>query len=74
MRMNQQKALFYMPRWGLLWYSKTRLDGLQEHLMFENRELLIFRRRSDARAYANQKYGYIKTRKDLRAEGEDEAL
>ena len=66
--MSEHKERFYKPRWGLLWHAKNRLSGCREHLMFENCELLMFTRRSDARAFAHQKYGYIKTRHDLRVE------
>ncbi len=59
---------FFTPKWGLLWHSKDRLDGVREHLIYENCVPMIFQRRSEARAYATQRYGYIKTRKDLRSE------
>ena len=59
-------------RWGLLWHSNTRLDGQRKWLMWEDRlkdtALLMFRTRQEARQFALKKYGYIKTRQDLRHE------
>ena len=54
-------------KWGLLWCVKMREDGSKkEHLIWEDRKPLIFHTQQEARAYAAAKYGYIKTRADLR--------
>ena len=55
-------------QWGLLWHSRNRLDGLRESLCWEDRTLLMFHTRQEARSYATKQDGYIKTRKDLRQE------
>jgi hypothetical protein len=54
--------------WGLLWRSCSFLDGRREHLIREDCLVKMFRTRREARAYAQEKYGYIKTREDLRRE------
>jgi len=55
-------------RWGLIWYSKNRLDGVTTRFIYENYMPVIFRTRKDARKFNELHYGYIKTRKDLRIE------
>lgn len=54
--------------WGLLWASKTKLDGLQQHLIYEECYPKFFHTRKESRKYSQEKFGYIKTRKDLREE------
>jgi len=51
-------------RWALRWRSKNDT----EYIIFENCLPKFFLTRKAARHYANEKYGYIKTRKDLRQE------
>lgn len=63
--MSQQRL---WKKWGLLWRTTTRLDGLREHLIFEGCAPVMFQTRHEARAYANEKFGYIKTRQDLQRE------
>jgi len=48
-------------RWGLLWRS---LDS--EHVMWHDLKPLLFQTRSEARAWSSERYGYIRTRQDLR--------
>ena len=55
-----------ITRWGLMWRSEDRLDGKDRHLICEHCLPKLFRTRSEARAFADQHYGYIKTRHDLR--------
>ena len=55
-------------RWGVMWYSKNKLDGVTKHLIGSGLTPVLFRTRSDARDYINDSYGYIKHRKDLRVE------
>lgn len=57
-----------LVRWALKWHSKNKADGINEHIIFDNCLPKFFLRRKVARMYANEKYGYIKTRKDLREE------
>lgn len=54
--------------WSLLWRQQTRLDGLTEHLIYNECKPVLFRTRREARAFAVKEYGYIKYRKDLRVE------
>lgn len=55
-------------RWAALWHSKSRLSGVTEHLIFENFMPKLFRTRAEARAFIEERYGYIKDRKDLRGQ------
>ena len=57
-------------RWGIKWVSHCKLDGERSYFMGEPTRgmSLLFRTRTQARAYRDEKWGYIKTRKDLRAE------
>lgn len=55
-------------RWGLLWRSRNRLDGLSEHLIFKDCLPVLFVTRREAREYADTQYGYIRLRDDLRNE------
>lgn len=55
--------------WGCLWRSENKLDGRTEHLIYDGMCLpVLFRKRREAREYIKQKYGYIRTREDLREE------
>lgn len=55
-------------RWGALWHSECRREGVTEHLCFENRLPVLFVTRRECREWIVKRYGYIKTRKDLREE------
>lgn len=55
-------------RWGLLSDKTDQLDGRTVHLIFDNCLPVLFRTRREARAYATKRFGYIKTRPDLRRE------
>ena len=58
-----------VKRWGVEWYSKCRLDGVTCHLMWQSPcQPAIFRTRKEAREWIQKRYGYIKTRMDLRQE------
>lgn len=57
-----------LVRWGALWHSENRLDGVREHLCCENCLPVLFVTRRECRAWIVDRYGYIKTRRDLRAE------
>ncbi len=54
--------------WGLLWVSDCRLDGRSEHLIHDAGFPVLFRTRREARAYRDDRYGYIRGRHDLKAE------
>ena len=54
--------------WAALWHSENALDGVREHLLHENCLPVLFRTRAEARQYIEKRYGYIKTRSDLREE------
>jgi len=53
--------------WAVEWHSKTRLDGTQIHLVWDG-EIHLYRTRRDARAFIEERYGYIRRRADLRVE------
>jgi hypothetical protein len=55
-------------KWGAIWYSKNKLDGVTEHIIFENGLPVLFTTKREIREFIKQKYGYIAKRKDLRAE------
>ena len=55
-------------RWGAMWHSSNRLNGVTEHLICMDCVPVIFGTRQQARGYIESLYGYIKTRKDLRVE------
>jgi hypothetical protein len=54
--------------WGLKWRQKNRKAGKKEHIMYNAGVPMLFTTRSQAKEYADQHYGYIKVRADLRAE------
>jgi hypothetical protein len=56
--------------WGLLWYSRCALDGERSYIIRQRTASLpaLFTTRREARDYANEHYGYIKQRIDLRQE------
>lgn len=57
-----------LVRWSALWHSENRLDGVTEHLLYENLLPALFVTRRECRTWINARWGYIKTRPDLRAE------
>jgi hypothetical protein len=54
--------------WAAQWYSNNKLDGVNKHFLYANCLPKLFVTRSEAREYIKEKYGYIATRQDLRAE------
>lgn len=61
-----KQTIFY--RWGAMWRSKNKLDGVTEHLIFENYSPALFFTKKEAAEFIKEKFGYIATRKDLRAQ------
>lgn len=57
-----------ITRWGLLWYSRNLLDGETRHIISRDYIPALFRTRREARAYAHERFGYIRDRADLRKE------
>lgn len=55
-------------KWAALWRSNNRLDGHQEHIIYRELMPVLFLTRKAARAWIAEKYGYIKSRQDLRTE------
>jgi len=55
-------------RWGVLWRSNNRLDGVREHLIYDSRIPLLFITRREARKFIAERYGYLRARPDLKAE------
>jgi len=55
-------------RWGVEWHSVNRLDGDTRHIMWDQGKPLFFHTRREARAYIQERYGYIKEREDLQRE------
>lgn len=54
--------------WGALWRSNSRLSGYRANLLNEDCLPALFRTRRAARDYIEKKYGYIRSRPDLRTE------
>lgn len=55
--------------WAVLWHSDNRLDGCRRYLVWDPQDRFrLFSTRAEARAYIEQKFGYIRERPDLRAE------
>ena len=57
-----------VSRWGVMWYSKNRLDGVTKRLRYDGLNPYLFRTRREAREFINEQWGYIKNRRDLRVE------
>lgn len=55
-------------RWGALWYSKNKLDGITSHIVFKNLMPALFLTKKEAKEFIKKEYGYIAKRKDLRGE------
>ena len=54
--------------WAPEWRQKNKLDGVKTHLVLGYDMQHLFRTGRLCRAFINERYGYIKIRKDLRAE------
>ncbi len=54
--------------WAAQWHSHNKLDGDHKHIIYENCVPQLFRTRREAREYINTKFGYIRTRPDLKTE------
>ena len=57
--------------WAAKWSRTTKLDGHHEHLiLFDWRtpSLQLFRTRAECRAWIEERYGYVRKRKDLQRE------
>lgn len=54
-------------RWGIVWRADSRVDGRRRHLICDPITGLpmLFRTRSEARAYTEKRFGYIRSRADL---------
>jgi hypothetical protein len=52
--------------WGIKWKSNSPL-GASECILGRTIKPLVFRTRSEARAYIKNNYSYIRYRKDLRS-------
>ena len=59
--------------WGVLWRSVNELDGDTAHLVHDQEHHprhvpVMFATRAEARAYIDDRFGYLRDRPDLRAE------
>ncbi len=54
--------------WAVRWHSRNKLDGDTKHILYENCLPMLFRTRKEARVWIENKYGYIRSRPDLRGE------
>ena len=54
--------------WAAEWYSKSKLDGEKQHLIYNDGVVLLFKSKKKCSEYIKDRYGYISKRKDLRAE------
>ena len=57
-----------MAIWGLEWRSNNVLDGERKYLIYQDTLPCMFKTRREARCYLRDRYGYIRTRPDLRVE------
>lgn len=62
-----------IQRWGLLWRSENKREGVSEVLIWDWRDMSrqgpkLFHTRREAREWKRKHYGYINKRSDLRAE------
>lgn len=55
-------------RWGVLWRSKNKLDGVTEHLIYKDCLPALFRTRREAEQFIDKEHNYIRDRHDLRRE------
>ena len=51
-----------------MWRSYSKRDGKEERIEWENCNPVLFKTRKEALAHINLEYGYIRSRKDLKAE------
>lgn len=64
-RGEQDKAL----RWGVEWYTKNSLDGERRDLQWRTPCVpAVFLTRREAREWIKAEWGFLRGRKDLRAE------
>ena len=60
---------FNMKLWGIMWRSDNRLDGKTRRLQHVPEKWpTVFRTRREAREFIEKRWGYIRTRPDLRKE------
>lgn len=61
-----------MALWAAKWSQTSQLDGRREHLILRTWQTFkpdrLFNTRKECREWIEKDYGYIRTRKDLRAE------
>ncbi len=62
------KSIKSIVRWAALWRSENRLDGKTEYIICENLSPVLFKTRKKTREFIEERYGYIRERKDLREE------
>lgn len=55
-------------KWGIVWRSENKLDGMTRRFILRDGAPLVFSTRLGARRYIQQHYSYIADRPDLRAE------
>ena len=51
-----------------MWRSDNRLDGRTRRIQWDHGQPLLFRTRRECRAWIEEKFGYIRTRDDLKRE------
>ena len=54
--------------WAAEWNSRNKLDGVSRHIIYDKCLPKLFRTRESCRIWIDRNYGYIRDRKDLRAE------
>ena len=54
--------------YALLWRSRTKRDGLSEHIIHKDCVPMLFSTRSQARTCREKYYGYLRSSPDLRRE------
>lgn len=62
------KSIKSIVRWAALWRSENRLDGKTEYIICEHFSPVLFKTRKQALEFIDDRYGYIRERKDIREE------
>lgn len=57
-----------VTHWAIQWRENNQLDGKVRYFLWDKGRPLLFATRKAAREYIREKWGYIKTRPDLRGE------
>lgn len=62
------KRFVVIIKWGAMWRSENKLDGVTRHIICNDLFPAMFYTREQVRKYIKVRYGYIAKRKDLQRE------